>query len=50
VDLSLEDAEPVAEGENLDLERCIALLAEDNEVEQGADKGVEEAQDHGFGS
>jgi hypothetical protein len=37
MDLAFEDAELVAEGENLDLERGFGLPAEDKEVEQGAD-------------
>jgi hypothetical protein len=37
MDLAFEDAELVAEGENLELERCFGLPAEDKEVEQGAD-------------
>jgi hypothetical protein len=40
----------VAEGQNLDLECGFGLPAADKEVEQGADDGVEEAQDHGQGS
>ena len=50
MDLAFEDAELVAEGENLDLKCGFRLLAEDKEVEQEADDGVEEAQDHGQGS
>ena len=49
-DLTFEDAELVAEGEHLDLERGVGLPAEDQEVEQGADDRVEETQDHGSGS
>jgi hypothetical protein len=47
MDLAFEDAELVAEDENLDLECASGLSAEHKEVEQGADDGVEEAQDHG---
>jgi hypothetical protein len=50
MDLAFEDADLVAEGQNLDLECGFGLPAEDKEVEQGADDGVEEAQDHGQGS
>ena len=50
MDLAFEDAELVAEGQNLDLERGFGLPAEDKEVEQGADDGVKEDQDHGQGS
>jgi hypothetical protein len=48
-DLALEDAELMAEGEDLDLEGGIALQANEKEVDQGADEGVEEIQDHGLG-
>ncbi len=37
----------MAEGEDLDLEWGFDLPAEDKKVEQRADDGVEEAQDHG---
>ena len=47
-DLALEDAELVAEGENFDLERGLGLPAEDNEVEQRADEGVDGTRDHGW--
>jgi len=50
MDLAFEDAELVAEGENLDLKCGFGLPAEDKEVEHRADDGVEEAQDHGQGS
>jgi hypothetical protein len=50
MDLTFEDPELVTEGENLDLERGLALPAEDEEVEQGADDGVDEGQDHRLGS
>ena len=50
MDLAFEDAELVAEGENLDLKCGFRLPAEDKEIEQRADDGVEEAQDHGQGS
>jgi hypothetical protein len=50
MELAFEDAELVAEGENLDLERGFGLPAEDKEVEHRADDGVNEAQDHGQGS
>jgi len=48
MDLAFEDAELMAKGENLDL-KC-GLLAEDKEIEQRADDGVEEAQGPGHGS
>jgi hypothetical protein len=50
MDLAFEEAELVAERENLDLECGFALPAEDKKVKQGADDGVQEAQDHGQGS
>src|SRR5262249_51820938 len=50
MDLAFEDAELVAEGENLDLKCGIGLVAVDKEVEQEADDGVEKAQDHRQGS
>ena len=50
MDLALEDAELVADGENLDLQCGFGLPAEDKEIEQRADDGVKEAQDHGQGS
>ena len=50
MDLAFEDAELVAKGENLDLKCGFGLPAEDKEIEQRADGGVEEAQDHGQGS
>jgi len=50
MDMAFEDAELVAEGENLDLKCGFGLPAEDKEVEHRADDGVEEAQDHGQGS
>jgi hypothetical protein len=49
-DLALEDAELVAEGEDLDLEDGIALHANQKEVDQGADDRIQETQDHGLGS
>jgi hypothetical protein len=45
--LAFEDGELVAEGQNLDLECGFGLPAEDKKVQQRADDGVEEAQDHG---
>ncbi len=48
--LAFEDGELVAEGQNLDLECGFGLPAEDKKVQQRADDGVEEAQDHGEGS
>jgi hypothetical protein len=36
----------VTEGENLDLERGLALPAADEQIEEGADEGVDEAEDH----
>jgi len=50
MDLAFADAELVTEGENLDLKCGMGLPAEDKEVEQQADDGVEEAQYHGQGS
>jgi hypothetical protein len=50
MDLAFDDAELVAEGENLDLECGFGLPAEDKEIEQRADDGVEETQDHEQGS
>ena len=50
MDLAFEDAELVAECENLDLKCGFGLPAENEEIEQRADGGVEEAQDHGQGS
>jgi hypothetical protein len=50
MDLAFEDAELVAEGKNLDLECGFGLSAEDKEIEQRADDGVKQAQDHGRGS
>jgi hypothetical protein len=47
MDLAFEDAELVAEGENLDLECGFGLSAEDKEIEQRADDGVKQAQGHG---
>lgn len=41
--------ELVVECENLDLKCGLSLPAEDKEIEQGADDGVEDAQDHGAG-
>ncbi len=42
MDLTLQDEELVAEGENLDLKCGLALPARDKEVEQEADDGVAE--------
>ncbi len=50
MDLAFEDADLVAEGENLDLECGFLLSAEDKEIEQRANDGVKQAQDHGRGS
>jgi hypothetical protein len=50
MDLAFEDAELVAEGKNLDLECGFGLSAENKEIEQRADDGVKQAQDHGRGS
>ncbi len=50
MDLAFEDAELVAEGQDLDLECGLCLPAADEEIEQGADDRVDEAQDHGVGS
>jgi hypothetical protein len=44
--LGLEDAELMAESENLDLESGLAPVEKDEEVHQG----VEETQDHGLRS
>jgi len=49
-DVALEDADLMAEGENLDLEGGLAPLAKEEELDQGADDGVEETKDHGLGS
>ena len=50
MDLAFEDPELLTEGENLDLERGLALAAEDEQIDQEADDGVDEAEDHEVGS
>jgi hypothetical protein len=50
MDLPFEDTELLTEGENLDLERGLALAAEDEQIDQEADDGVDEAEDHEVGS
>ena len=50
MDLAFQDAELVAEDENLDLKCGLGLPAENEEAEQEADDGVVEAQDHRKGS
>jgi hypothetical protein len=50
MDLAFEDAELVAEGENLDLKCGFRFPAVDKEIEQRADDEVAKAQDHGQGS
>jgi hypothetical protein len=50
MDLAFEDTELVTEGENLDLERGLALPAEAEQIDQEADDGVREAEDHEVGS
>jgi len=47
VDLALEDAQLVAEREDLGEQGVIGLPALDEGVEQGADQGVEDSQEHG---
>lgn len=49
-DLALEDAELVAEGENLGEQGVVGLMTLDEDIEQGPDQGVEVAQEHGGGS
>lgn len=49
-DLALEDAELVAEGENLGEQGVVGLLTLDGDIEQGPDRGQEEAREHGGGS
>ena len=43
-----DDAELVTKGENLDPERGVLHLAENEAVAQGPDEGIEEAQEHGW--
>ena len=50
MDLPFEDAELVTEGENLDLERGPGFPAADEQIEEGADEAVDEAEDHEVGS
>jgi hypothetical protein len=47
MDLAFEDAELVTKGENLGPDGAVGLAAEDEEVEEGPDEGVEEPEDHG---
>lgn len=47
-DLAFQDTELMAEGENLDLEVGLGLLALDQEVEEEPDNAVQEGQKHGW--
>lgn len=49
-DLASEDAELVAQSENIDLECGFGLLGEGEGIEQVADGGAEDTQNHGVGS
>jgi hypothetical protein len=49
VDLALEDAELVAESENLSLEPELGLTTRKESVDEEADQGVEEGERHGRG-
>jgi hypothetical protein len=46
-DLALKDAELVTEGENLDAERVVRLAALDENIEEEANQGVEDSEEHG---
>jgi hypothetical protein len=50
LNLALEDAELVAEGEDLRLEPEVGLTTGEEGVEEEADQGVEESEQHGRGS
>jgi hypothetical protein len=50
MDLAFEDTELLTEGESLDLERGLALAAEDEQIDQEAHDAVDEAEDHEVGS
>jgi hypothetical protein len=49
LNLALEDAELVAEGEDLSLEPEFGLTTGEEGIEEEADQGVEESERHGRG-